>query len=101
MHLGEDKYTEVFINEYFPSSELQFHKDHCSTYKEVILGVSLLSDCNFTFQLNSKESTVVVPARSLYLMTGDSRFKWKHGMHKYAVSDRRISLTFRMVNYKQ
>lgn len=41
--LGEDKYTEIFVNEYMADSNLQFHSDHRSTYAEVISGNAFLS----------------------------------------------------------
>jgi len=96
-----DKYTELFVNEYHPGDQLQFHHDHRSTYKEVIFGISLLCDCFMTFKLNKKELRVEIPARSLYLMTGDSRIKWKHGLYAGTLTgERRVSLTFRTANYQ-
>ncbi len=100
--LGYDSFTELFVNEYLPDQSLQFHKDHCSTYEEVILGISLSAGIYLSFQLRGKEVSVFVPRRSLYLMTGDSRLKWKHGIHANSLvdGDRRVSLTLRTVNYK-
>lgn len=98
--LGEDRYTEIFINEYKFSDGLQFHKDHRSTYAECICGISLVSDCVFTFKKGTKEVDVDLPPNSLYLMTGPSRFDWQHGIHPERLSgDRRISITLRIVQY--
>ncbi|KAL6047845.1 hypothetical protein QOT17_021412 [Balamuthia mandrillaris] len=101
-HMGEDKYTELFINEYKPEDSLQFHFDHRSTYKEVIFGVSLLSDAYLFFSRGKTQAKVAIPRRSLYLMTGPSRTAWKHGMLPGTLSNdgaKRYSLTFRHVNY--
>merc|ERR1712046_360370 len=39
--LGTDKLTELFVNEYDPSSSLQFHTDHKITFEEMIVGISV------------------------------------------------------------
>jgi len=99
-NMGVDKYTELFVNEYLPENGLQFHFDHNKTYKEVIFGISLQCDSDFYFKQNDEEIKVFLPARSLYLMTGDARRKWQHGMRPFSLKgDRRVSLTYRMVNY--
>eukprot|EP01100_Stratorugosa_tubuloviscum_P011712 TRINITY_DN529_c0_g1_i1.p1 TRINITY_DN529_c0_g1~~TRINITY_DN529_c0_g1_i1.p1 ORF type:complete len:197 (+),score=77.05 TRINITY_DN529_c0_g1_i1:37-627(+) len=98
--LGQDKFTEIFINEYLPWNQLQFHKDHCITYKEVIIGISLASTSVLSFKKNDKEIGVVLPRKSLYLMTGDSRYNWEHGMHPGSLDEAfRFSITYRLVNY--
>jgi len=101
MHLGEEKYTQAFINNYKKDAQLEPHFDNRKTYHEVIFGVSLLSGTTLTFTRRTRkkrEENVYIPQRSLYLMTGDARLKWKHGMKMGAVEgERRVSLTYRMV----
>jgi len=101
-NLGNDNHTELFINEYLNEHELQFHHDHRSEYKEVIFGVSFISTVILCFKHNNEELKVNLPPQSLYLMTGDSRFKYKHGMHKYSLTDgdKRVSLTYRTIDHK-
>jgi alkylated DNA repair dioxygenase AlkB len=98
--LGIDACTELFVNEYLPDSDLRFHFDHRYTFKECIFGLSLVSDCTLSFQ-HSKTGQVLdvkIPARSLYLMTGESRYAFMHGMRSHTLSgERRVSLTFRAV----
>jgi len=99
--LGERGMTEVFVNEYFAGARLDFHTDHRSTYEEVICGVSLLSDCYLSFKVDSggKLQRVLLPRRSVYFMTGPSRFEFVHGLLPGDVEgDRRVSVTFRTVN---
>eukprot|EP01126_Amoeba_proteus_P010053 TRINITY_DN13897_c0_g1_i1.p1 TRINITY_DN13897_c0_g1~~TRINITY_DN13897_c0_g1_i1.p1 ORF type:complete len:233 (+),score=29.52 TRINITY_DN13897_c0_g1_i1:50-748(+) len=102
-HLGNEKMCELFVNHYFKDSGLRFHMDHRTTYLEVILGVSLASDCHLSFQQKKQQVPVFIPRRSLYIMTGDSRYKWKHGIlpTNGVLGEERISLTFRMVNPKK
>ena len=95
---GEDAHTELFVNEYKPEDTLHFHTDHPRTYGPVIYGVSLLTDCDFSFQLKARTFDTILPRRSIYLMTGNSRYKYKHGIPK-PCAERRVSLTFRSVIY--
>ena len=105
--LGQDELTGLLVNEYPRSGGLRFHSDNRSTYHDIIYGVSLLADARLTWRLGGKEETVLIPRRSLYLMTGASRYSpfgarrkapWQHGMHPGGVlGKRRISLTFRTV----
>ncbi|EFC45429.1 predicted protein [Naegleria gruberi] len=99
-YLGDDKFTEIFVNEYKPDDSLDQHFDHRKTYKEIIFGLSLECDSTFTFTKKDIKHQVKLPARSLYLMTGSSRKSFKHGIEPNLLEgDRRISLTFRTVNY--
>merc|ERR1711920_585156 len=78
--------------------------DHKKSYGKVIAGISLGSPSVLSFcQKGSDESRdVFLPPRSLYLMTGHSRYNWEHGMHIGNASllekkgmERRVSLTYR------
>ena len=101
-HYPDQRMCEVFVNKYKPSDSLQFHVDHPLTYGKVICGVSLLADCTITFKLGSNTHDVRVPRRSLYFMSGLSRYEYKHGMNSNTLSgDARVSLTFRAVNYSK
>lgn len=80
--------VEIQINEYFPTSELAQHKDSVVSYRDAIFGVrfdfsslirSLGSDCELLYTLFEESKRPLIPARSLYIMSGDSRYKWQHG----------------------
>jgi len=83
------------------SDALGFHKDNPIAYTEVICGVSLLSDVWIHYQYLKEEIKVLIPKRSLYLLTGLARYKWKHGIPPDSLvgGDKRISLTYRKVIY--
>lgn len=72
--INEDKHTELQVNEYGKDSLLGFHRDNPVAYREVIFGVSLLSDAYLSFEHLNEVRKVLVPSLSLYLMTGPSRF---------------------------
>ena len=100
--LGDSSLNELFVNKYSPDDELRFHRDHTTTYEDIIVGISLLVDCTFRFQpyhdRRSRNIPIYLPARSIYFMTGDSRRNYKHGINKGDCQGDRISLTFRIVN---
>lgn len=92
--------SELYVNEYTKNDRLYFHTDHRGTYEELIIGLSLCGDCNFSFQnIKTKEiKTAYIPKRSVYFMEGDSRYNMKHGILPNGILDeRRISLTFRKI----
>jgi len=97
----ETKFCELQINKYDLQSELGFHKDSQIFYRELIFGISLISDSNFSFSKQEIETTVLIPNRSLYIMSGASRSKFKHGFHPNSIvnGNARISLTFRKILY--
>ena len=99
--INESKHTEMQVNEFLPKDSLGFHTDNVIAYKDVIVAVSLCSTVTITFKnlKYNKSIDVEVPRRSIYYMTGESRYKWVHGAHLGAVKSRRVSVTWRCVNY--
>ena len=92
---------EVYVNEYKDHAGLQYHYDHRSTYDECIYGISLGCDGYMGFQHGStnkgKPYKVSVPRGSLYMMTGQARNKFKHGINRGWIDGRRVSVTFRTI----
>jgi hypothetical protein len=100
--LGIDRLTEPFVNEYTDKDALRFHQDHRSTYGPVIMGISMLGECFLSFKRspNAKSAERIhLPRRSIYFMTGASRYEWYHGIMPGDIkAARRLSVTLRMVN---
>jgi len=90
--ISNPKTSELFINEYNPGDKLYLHHDNRKTYGECIIGISILSDIVMRFDDNK----IHIPRKSLYIMTGKSRFFHKHGID--FVKHKRISLTYRTIN---
>lgn len=88
---------EVYINEYVDKDSLQYHFDHPGTYDENIYGISLCNDAFMGFKNSDGLNKVLIPTRSLYVMSGDSRYKYKHGINKGWITNRRVSITFRTI----
>jgi len=86
-------------------------------FGDTIIGVSLGDDTvmKFTRDVNGEieEYNLFLPKRSIMMMTGEARYKWKHSIDKKvsylddegdkivkAANYRRISLTYRTIAQK-
>ena len=75
------KLTQALVNLYYKDSQIGSHRDKESPV--VVFGVSLVSDINmdWTSVKNTKDKRrILIPRRSLYMMTGDSVRIWKHSV---------------------
>lgn len=108
------KFNQLTVNEYFPGQGISNHIDTHSCLGDVILSVSLLSDIAIRFTPasafappESKRFAVMLKRRSVLVMTGPSRFAFKHGIQARKTDllnsgqvvrrSRRVSLTFRTI----
>ena len=112
------QFDQLTINEYLPGVGIASHCDTHSAFSSVIASVSLLAAITMDFVphekgitgsdsfCNSRRISVVIPRRSLVLLTGESRYGWRHSIasrktDRGAITGeirerkRRISLTFR------
>jgi alkylated DNA repair dioxygenase AlkB len=103
---------QAIINEYIDDQGIAAHIDCEPCFGDIIISISLGGQCVMNFQRDAttKEQDkipLLIPPRTLIVMTGESRFKWYHGIpprksdkfneqiHK---RQRRVSITFRKVN---
>lgn len=94
------------INDYAPGVGIGPHRDF-PAFGAPLVALSLLSDVVLDFSRRDPDLTVpvVVPARSLWIATGEARWRWTHAIAP-RLSDliegerrrrgRRLSLTFRI-----
>ncbi|CAG8487029.1 15900_t:CDS:2 [Acaulospora morrowiae] len=102
------------VNEYDAGQGIMPHTDSATLFGPVITSLSLLSPClmKFTHASNlNDEAIILLRPRSLLIMTGSSRYDYKHTISKDLVEgfevdgegileivrSRRISLTFRTI----
>ena len=79
---------------YTPGVSFMAHYDSRKRWKEFIVGVNLNSTANLYFTRKDCETiNIEVPPRSIYVLSGDAQYKWKHGIKK--VKDLRYSITLR------
>ena len=99
------KFNQCIVNKYEPGQGISAHIDK-ETFGPVIGCFTLGSGTTITFTrtLNGEKVMIeiYVEPNSLYLMTGDSRYEWKHEIKPKLTDDgvkrhTRISVTFRTV----
>ena len=103
---GFDRFPEnSVINEYIPPLGIGPHKDY-GAFGPTIACVSLGSDVvmDFSYPEHDLKVAVHVPARSLWVITGEARSEWRHAIAGRLTDvingerrprGRRISITFR------
>ena len=100
-------FEQAIINEYLPGQGIAPHIDR-DCFGPLVATVSLCSAVNMDFSFDSTGDKHVQPLlpRSLVLLYGDARSKWRHGIAKRRSDtwngqrtkrDRRVSITFRTV----
>ncbi|CAD6244560.1 GSCOCG00013391001-RA-CDS [Cotesia congregata] len=77
---GRYKYDQITINRYLPGQGIPPHIDTHSPFEDTILSLSCGSACVMDFKHEDKKIQVYLPARSLLIMSGESRYTWTHGV---------------------
>ena len=101
------KFNQCIVNNYYSGQGISAHID-VKSYGNVIGCFTIGSGTimKFSKKENSEDIELYVKPNSLYIMSGDSRYKWCHSMpsKKFDIvnniriqRERRISLTFRNV----
>ncbi len=96
--IPEEDFAEMLLTEYPPGAVINWHRD--GPPFEVIVGISLLSDCVFRFRPYDKakqqRSSLIrysVARKSLYTIKEASREEWEHSI--LPVTTTRYSITLR------
>jgi alkylated DNA repair dioxygenase AlkB len=94
----KDKIAELLIIEYPVGAVINWHRD--APPFDIIIGISLLSDCKFRLRpqdkLKQNRGSIIsfpVKRRSMYVMEGSSRSEWQHSISP--VKEVRYSITLR------
>ena len=103
---GFKKFNQVIVNNYEDGQGISAHTD-VKEYGDVIGCYTIGSGATMVFSKGEEKYDLYVKPRSVYIMTGESRYKWKHEMPSRKTDmvggvrirrGRRISITFRYVN---
>lgn len=101
-----DVKLQLIVNEYTVGQGIRAHIDDPKQFGDWVMTISLGSTCQMEFekkQINEKYS-IILPTRSAYVLTGESRFNWTHSIpmrksdmiqDKRVKRDTRVSITFR------
>ena len=96
------------MNEYVPGQGIAPHVDCEPCFEDTVLSLSLGSDCvmDFSRVRDNETKSLLLERCSLLVMTGESRYDWRHGIaarktdvwkKQMIERGRRVSLTFRKV----
>jgi alkylated DNA repair dioxygenase AlkB len=98
---------QVIVNEYEPGQGISAHTDCVPCFGPAVAAVSLGSACVMEFGHGGVRVGVPLAARSLCVMTGPSRYEWRHAIAARKSDPapdggrvpraRRVSVTFRTV----
>lgn len=101
--LTEDM-EQLIINEYIPKQGISYHTDHEKLFGPIIVCLTVGSGVEIEFINKETDEKIVqyLDVGSLYIMSGESRYKWKHGIiGKLYDGDKkrstRYSITYRTV----
>ncbi|CAH0475072.1 unnamed protein product [Peronospora belbahrii] len=103
-----DKPDQITVNEYLPGQGIAFHLDTHSAFTTTIATLSICSEIVMDFRHPDgvQHEGVLLPARSLAVMSGASRYIWEHAIlprtfdvidGKQVARQRRLSITFRKI----
>lgn len=72
---------QLTVNRYNPGQGIPPHVDTHSPFTDGIISLSLQSDIVMDFKnLKNQSYSVILPRRSLCIMSGESRYDWTHGI---------------------
>ncbi|KAG2387574.1 hypothetical protein C9374_001168 [Naegleria lovaniensis] len=71
---------QCLVNEYMGNQGIASHVDNVNAFGDVIVGISLLNPVYMTFRKDKLETKILLPPNSCYVLTGESRFEWRHGI---------------------
>lgn len=98
LSLDFEEFAEILVTEYPPGAVINWHRD--APPFDMIVGVSLLADCNFKLRpyemsLQNRRSilSLSVAPRSLYILRSEVRSEWEHSISP--VKEKRYSITLR------
>ncbi|CAI4230741.1 unnamed protein product [Auanema sp. JU1783] len=105
---------QITANIYEPGQGIPSHYDTHSAFEDPVISLSLLSDVVMEFKdgaNSARIAPVLLKRKSLCVIQGESRYKWKHGIvnrnydvdpvsNKMLKRELRISLTFRKIRHE-
>lgn len=74
------EYDQLTINRYLSGQGIPPHVDTHSAFEDSILSLSLSSACIMDFKKDDEKVAVLLPPRSLLIMSGEARYAWSHGI---------------------
>ncbi len=98
--LIDKEFEQVIINEYQPGQQISYHTDHNNLFGPIIACITIGESVPIKFKLDDIVKKIDVAEGSMYIMTCDARYKWKHALQNNK-KDTRYSITYRTINKNQ
>ena len=99
--INASEWAEVLVTEYSAGAGIGWHRD--APVFGIVAGISLGGACRMRFQTGTGPArmtqAIELPARSIYLLTGEARTKWQHMIP--ATRELRYSITFRTLRKRR
>ena len=94
-------YNQCILNRYLPEQGINPHIDNVA-YGETIACFTFLGSREMEFDKDEESFCLVTEPGSAYIMTGDTRYKWRHQMRGRLFDNKKrrteyFSVTFRQV----
>jgi alkylated DNA repair dioxygenase AlkB len=96
-NLITNEFDQVIINEYQPNQQIFYHTDHVKLFGPIIACITVGESVPIKFKLGDCVKKINVEEGSMYIMTGDARYKWKHSLRNNT-NNIRYSITYRTIN---
>lgn len=90
---------QIIINRYLKGEGISPHIDHVKLFSDKVYCITLGSPATMRFTCDAEKYDLVPSNRSMYVMTEDARYKWKHQMMPLKHGTR-YSITFRAIKEK-
>lgn len=97
--LLEKDFDQLIINEYKPGQKIAYHTDHTKQFGSIIACITIGQSVKINFKNENQIKQITPINGSLYIMTDESRYNWKHSLCNDGYNNR-YSLTYRYVNQK-
>lgn len=91
---SETGFTQALIQRYPPGATIGWHRD-AELFGSPIIGISFGGPARMRFRKQATDLAVMIPGRSIYVLSDDCRWKWLHAIS--AVPELRYSITFRTI----
>jgi alkylated DNA repair dioxygenase AlkB len=91
-----DQFNQCIINEYKPNQQISPHTDHVRNFGPNIACITIGGAAPITFTKNDDVHVITPKNGSIYIMTGESRYTWRHSLIN-KTNETRYSFTFRVV----
>lgn len=73
-------FNQIIVNEYTPGQGIAAHVDDKTQFGDVIFGISMGSDCVMQFRKNNITKEIILPRRSLLILSGVARNEYTHAI---------------------